>query len=292
MTGKIIKGIAGFYYVHVVHKGIYECKAKGIFRNRNIKPLVGDDVNIDILNEEEKKGNISEILPRKNELIRPAVSNIDQALVVFAVASPNPNFNLLDRFLILMEKQGIKTVICFNKSELIDLEGREFIKSIYKNADYKVIFTSAYENKGIDDIIEVIKGKTTVFAGPSGVGKSSILNIIMPDANSQTGEISEKIGRGKHTTRHTEIFNAFDDTYILDTPGFSSIFIEEMEKEDLKDYFPEFEKHEEKCKFKGCSHISEPSCGVKEALHNGLISDFRYDNYMLLYNELNERKKY
>ena len=292
MQGKIIKGIAGFYYVHVVHSGIYECKAKGIFRNKNIKPLVGDNVLIDVVDEADKKGNVVEILPRNSELVRPAVANVDQALVVFSVKSPIPNFNLLDRFLLIMEEQNVDTVICFNKSELISDEEKEMFKNIYKHCEYRIIFTSTYEKTGINDIMKEIENKTTVFAGPSGVGKSSILNMIMPDANSKTGTLSEKVDRGKHTTRHTEIFNISGETYILDTPGFSSIYIPDIEKEELGDLYPEFRKYEAKCRFTGCSHISEPDCGVKDALEKGRIHPSRYDNYILIYNEISERKKY
>ncbi len=180
MQGKIIKGIAGFYYVHVVHSGIYECKAKGVFRNKKIKPLVGDDVEIEILDEEKKLGNISNIFMRKNELIRPAVANIDQAIVVFAIADPMPNLNLLDRFLVMMERSDIQTIICFNKVDLVKEDEVLKYKDIYVNAGYHVIFTSTMMNMGIQDVFRLINGKTTAFAGPSGVGKSSLLNALMP----------------------------------------------------------------------------------------------------------------
>lgn len=292
MQGKIIKGIAGFYYVHVVHSGIYECKAKGIFRNKKIKPLVGDDVDIEILDEEKKLGNISNILIRKNELIRPAVANINQAIVVFAIAEPMPNLNLLDRFLVMMERSDIDTIICFNKMDLVDEEEILKYRDIYVNAGYHVIFTSTLLNMGVEDVHRLINGKTTAFAGPSGVGKSSLLNALMPEANSQTGEISEKIKRGKHTTRHTEIFNVCDNTYLMDTPGFSSLYTNDFECEDLKWYFREFSDYNETCRFKGCVHVSEPNCSVKQALTEGKISQSRYDNYLLLFNEIKNRKKY
>lgn len=292
MQGKIIKGIAGFYYVHVVHSGIYECKAKGIFRNKKVKPLVGDNVEIDIIDEINHIGNIIEIAERTNELIRPAVANINQSLVVFAVMKPNPNINLLDRFLVMMERQNIPVIICFNKTDLANEDDIISLKDIYVSAGYHVIFTSTINGNGVDDVKRMLKGKTTALAGPSGVGKSSMLNAIIPDANSETGGISEKIGRGKNTTRHTEIFNLEDDTYIMDTPGFTSLYSNDFEKEFLKDYFPEFREYEGKCRFSGCVHENEPDCAVKEALNAGIINKSRYDNYLIMLDEIKNRKKY
>lgn len=292
MQGKIIKGIAGFYYVHVVHSGIYECKAKGIFRNKKIKPLVGDNVEIDIIDEEKRIGNIVEIAERTNELIRPAVANIDQSLVVFAVMRPDPNINLLDRFLVMMERQDVPVIICFNKVDLVPEEELIELRDNYVNAGYHVIFTSTLNGNGVEDVKRILIGKTTAFAGPSGVGKSSMLNAIIPDANSETGGISEKIGRGKNTTRHTEIFNLEDETYIMDTPGFTSLYTNDFEKEELKWYFPEFREYEGKCRFNGCIHENEPDCAVKNALEEGKISESRYKNYLQMLDEIKNRKKY
>lgn len=292
MQGKIIKGIAGFYYVHVVHSGIYECKAKGIFRNKKIKPLVGDNVEIDIIDEEKWIGNIVEIAERTNELIRPAVANIDQSLVVFAVMRPDPNINLLDRFLVMMERQDVPVIICFNKVDLVPEEEMIELRDTYVNAGYHVIFTSTLNGNGVEDVKRILIGKTTAFAGPSGVGKSSMLNAIIPDANSETGGISEKIGRGKNTTRHTEIFNLEDETYIMDTPGFTSLYTNDFEKEELKWYFPEFREYEGKCRFNGCIHENEPDCAVKDALEEGKISESRYKNYLQMLDEIKNRKKY
>lgn len=292
MQGKIIKGIAGFYYVHVVHSGIYECKAKGIFRNKKIKPLVGDNVEIDIIDEEKLIGNIVEIAERTNELIRPAVANIDQSLVVFAVMRPDPNINLLDRFLVMMERQDVPVIICFNKVDLVPEEELIELRDTYVNAGYHVIFTSTLNGNGVEDVKRILLGKTTAFAGPSGVGKSSMLNAIIPDANSETGGISEKIGRGKNTTRHTEIFNLEDETYIMDTPGFTSLYTNDFEKEELKWYFPEFKEYEGKCRFNGCIHENEPDCAVKNALEEGKISESRYKNYLQMLDEIKNRKKY
>lgn len=292
MQGKIVKGIAGFYYVHVVESGLYECKAKGVFRKEKIKPLVGDIVEIDILDEEEKKGNIVEILERKNELIRPAVANIDQALVVFAVTKPKPHFNLLDRFLIMMESKEIPVILCFNKKDIATEPEIQELKDIYEICDYQMVFTSALQEENVDELKELLRGKTTAIAGPSGVGKSSLINIFQPDANMETGSISEKIERGKHTTRHSELIWIEDDTYIMDTPGFSSLYTNEFEKEELKYYFREFEEYEGQCKFLGCDHIHEPNCAVKQALEEGKIHPVRYKNYLEMYNELKDKRRY
>ncbi len=291
MQGKIIKGIAGFYYIYANHN-VYECKAKGIFRNQKVKPLVGDDVEISILDEDEKKGNIDAILPRHSELIRPAVANVDQALVVFAAASPEPNWNLLDRFLLMMEKQHVPVVICFNKTDLIDDDRFAQYQKIYAKSGYRVISSSTYEEHGMDVILDVLKGKTTALAGPSGVGKSSIMNMLNPDANMDTGVISTKIARGKHTTRHSEIIPVGEDTYLVDTPGFSSIYFYDMEPEELKNYYKEFEEYEPYCKFGGCNHIGERDCGIKQAVEAGEIASSRYENYKLFFDELKEKRRY
>lgn len=292
MQGKIIKGIAGFYYIHTMDDNIYECKAKGVFRNQKIKPLVGDNVEMDIISEDERTGNVVDILPRKNELIRPAVANIDQTLVVFASLSPEPNFNLLSRFLVMMDWNEIPTIICFNKADQVDEEEIARLTGIFAKSGAKVIVTSVVTNEGIDELKNFLVGKTTALAGPSGVGKSSILNAIFPDANSRTGNISEKINRGKHTTRHSEIFHVDTDTYIMDTPGFTSLDYANIEDINLHYYFNEFEPYEGQCRFNGCVHVNEPDCKVKEALSNGEISQIRYDIYLEMYNEMKAKRKY
>lgn len=292
MRGKIIKGIAGFYYVHTAHSKIYECKAKGIFRYKNQKPLVGDDVEIEVLDEQKSTGNIVEIAERKNSLIRPEVANIDQALIVFAVKSPAPNLNLLDRFLVMMEVQDISCVIAFSKSDLAEENDVRKLCDIYERAGYQCLNISTLEDINIDKIEDILRNRTTALAGPSGVGKSTLLNRLVPHANMETGGISRKIERGKHTTRHSEVFCAGENTYIFDTPGFSSMYITDFEKEDLKNYFPEFDRYLGQCRFHGCVHVSEPGCRVKEALQQGEISESRYQNYVFLYNELKNTKKY
>ena len=292
MTGKIIKGISGFYYVHDGKSDVFQCKAKGVFRNRKIKPLVGDDVEFEITDEKDKEGNITEILPRKNSLIRPAVANIDQAIVVFALMDPEPNLNLLDRFLVMMETQQIPVTICFNKADLTKAGEEEKYRAIYEPAGYDVVFISVYEKEGMDEIRKRIAGKTTVLAGPSGVGKSSLTNCLYPEAEMETGSVSEKIRRGRHTTRHSQLFFLGEKTFMMDTPGFSSMYVEDMEAGDLKEYFPEFKQYEDGCRFLGCVHVGEKICGIKEAVEGGKISRSRYDNYVLMYQELKEKRRY
>lgn len=290
MQGKIIKGIAGFYYVHVPGQGIYECKAKGIFRKEQVKPLVGDDVEIDLLDESERTGNIRTLLPRSSQLVRPAVANVDQALVIFSITHPQPNFNLLDRFLIMMRQQGLPCVICLNKLDL-DQEGRgQDYAEIYRACGYPVLIVSAAEKRGIGQLKDVLRGRTTTVAGPSGVGKSSLVNCLQSGTVMETGEISQKIGRGRHTTRHSELIALEEDTYILDTPGFSSLGLFDLEKEHLTAYYPEFGDYEASCRFGGCTHTAEPECAVKQALEQGRISRLRYENYCQLFEELKTKK--
>lgn len=292
MQGKIVKGIAGFYDVHIEGKGVFACKAKGIFRKEQRKPLVGDNVEMDILDENALTGNITGILPRRNALLRPAVANIDQALVIFAIVRPDPNYNLLDRFLASMHRQGIDSIICFNKQDIASNEEKENLQKAYGACGCHVVYASAQENEGIEELKALLQNKTTAVAGPSGVGKSSIINRLQSGICMQTGDISKKIARGKHTTRHSELIYIQDSTYIMDTPGFSSLHLADMEKEELKNYYPEFAAYEPMCKFQGCVHIHEPKCAVREALSEGRISEMRYQNYCLLYEELKMRKKY
>ncbi len=298
MQGKIMKGIAGFYYVHCEDGNVYECKAKGIFRKDHNKPLVGDLVEMDVLDKNELTGNVVRILPRRNKLFRPAVANIDQAAVIFACKDPQPNFNLLDRFLITMEYLDVPVILCFTKSDLTDEAEMKKMIRVYEMSGYPVCFVSTKKEKngeqdpGMNKLCELLDGKVTAFAGPSGVGKSSLLNYLYPDAEMETGDISEKIKRGKHTTRHSELFYIGNETYLFDTPGFSSLDFSQMDKTKLELYFPEFDPYLGFCRFNGCTHISEPSCAVKAALEDGKISASRYENYKLFYSELASAKKY
>lgn len=291
MQGKIIKGIAGFYYIDT-GSDVYECRAKGIFRNQGVKPLVGDDVEMDIIDESEKTGNVVSVLPRKNQLLRPPVSNVDQAVIIFAIVKPDPNYNLLDRFLIMMKQQNLPVVICFNKQDIATQEEQDALAAAYEKCGYKVIFMSVKERQGVEELEEILKGKTSVLAGPSGVGKSSLINYLYPEASMETGELSKKIHRGKNTTRHSELFHikrlsdGDNNTYIMDTPGFTSLYLKDVTPENLMEYYTEFEEFEPECRFGGCSHIHEPDCGVKNALGKGLIAKVRYDNYKLIYEDL------
>lgn len=278
--------------MHTGAGGVYTCKAKGIFRKEQKKPLVGDDVELTVLNEADKEGTIDKLLPRKNELIRPAVANVDQALVIFAIKKPQPNLNLLDRFLIMMEQQHVPSIICFNKQDIADEEERIALERAYACSGCRVVSVSASQQENIGELRALLEGKTTTVAGPSGVGKSSLINSLKPDKYMETGAISEKIDRGKHTTRHSELIRLGEDTYIMDTPGFTSLGLFSLEKEELRYYYPEFAPYEGKCRFQGCVHLHEPDCMVKQALEQEKISRIRYDNYCLLYEELKGQKKY
>lgn len=340
MRGKIIRGVGGFYYVHAADGEVYECRAKGIFRKEKVKPLVGDNVEISILDEQERAGNVDELLPRRNMLIRPAAANVDQALVVFALTQPKPNLNLLDRFLILMNRQDIPVIICFNKADLAEEDFMRSLEQIYRGCGCEVCFVSVAQREGLDRVRSLLVSKTTVLAGPSGVGKSSLTNALLGGQHMEVGEISKKVDRGKHTTRHTELMglppmtageavasafgqdkndNHLDSmangeaqipaygpdrngtssdlwetgsSYILDTPGFSSLYLQGIEYEELKEYFHEFAPYEPLCRFQGCMHLKEPDCAVKEAVGNGEIHSARYESYVLLAEELKGRKKY
>ena len=294
MQGKIIKGIAGFYYVAVGEPGIYECKARGVFRMDHSKPLVGDNVEIDIISQSDRTGNIVRILPRRNSLIRPAVANIDTALVIFAVKTPEPNRGLLDRFLIMMQMQNIPTSICFNKCDLLensDLDRFEEMKQAYVRAGYPVFEVSAAKNTGTDELKKHITGQTVTVAGPSGVGKSSLINLLQPSVHMETGSISEKIDRGKHTTRHAELIPIDSGTFICDTPGFSSLELYDIEAEELWKYYPEFLESGFSCRYSDCIHVNEPDCCIKEKVMKGSIARSRYESYLEIYGNLKNKKK-
>ena len=285
LKGRIIKGIGGLYFVDTSN-GIIECSVRGIFRKSKITPTVGDYVNI--LTLSDKNGIIEEILERKNILIRPRVSNIDCAVITFSIISPNINIDLLDRFLILAESQNIENIIiCINKSDLANKDDVNLITNLYGKI-YPVVFTSTLNNKGIEDLKNLIDKKVTVFAGPSGVGKSSLINAILPNVSLKTGDISKKIERGKHTTRQVELLEAWKGTYIVDSPGFTSLTIDFVEKDKLDYYFKEFRDFLGNCKFYDCKHLHEPNCAIKEQIGKN-ISEERYNRYTKLLNELLER---
>ena len=284
MQGIIIKGIGGFYYVKAEDSNIYECKARGIFRKENIKPMIGDRVLIAVTDSQH--GSIDKIEPRITELIRPPVANIDTLIIVCAAKNPDPDFYLTDKLLLIAELKGITPALCINKT---DLESAKKIKEVYKNTGYRIFEACAAEDRLPDGLDDFLKGKTTAFAGLSGVGKSSILNMIV-DRSVETGSISEKIGRGKHTTRHVELFELDGGGFVLDTPGFSSLQPDMTDCSELALYFPEMAALSSECRFKGCAHISEPDCAVKNALSLGKISEERYLSYTKMYEILKNRK--
>ncbi|WP_370838637.1 ribosome small subunit-dependent GTPase A [Intestinibacter bartlettii] len=290
IEGRIIKGIGGFYYIET-EKGLYECRARGIFRKNKITPLVGDFVKISVVDEDNKKGVVEEIQERKTELVRPPIANVNKALIVFAVKNPTPHLSLLDRFIVLAERENLEIVIILTKIDLDDDNTFEKIKNIYEPCGYKVIGVSNLENKNIDKVKEELKDNTVVFAGPSGVGKSSLLNQIDSNFQLKTGDVSDKIKRGKHTTRHAELFELKFGGMVADTPGFSSLTLDDIEDIDLKDYFIEFEYYDD-CKFGSrCIHQNEPNCAVKEAVENGEIPKERYESYIQLLNEIRQGKR-
>lgn len=292
MTGKIIKAISGFYYIHTSGDRIYSCRAVGIFRKLGIKPLVGDDAEFEILDEQTGEGSLTRILDRRNVLIRPAVANIDQAMVVFAVREPDINLNLLDRFLIYMGMQSIPVIVYFNKADLNRDGIMERLTAIYENAGYRVICGSTSSEETIAAIREALRGRTTVLAGPSGAGKSSLTNRLNDGVCMEVGELSAKIRRGKQTTRHTELFTIDPDSYVLDTPGFTSLFVTGTDTKELGCYYPEFSKYNVSCRYTGCSHIyeAEDICAVRRAVSSGEIPAERYENYRQIYEEIKDKE--
>ena len=290
MRGKIIKGIAGFYYV-VSGETTYACKAKGSFRSRGIKPLIGDDVEFAVTDEKDLEGNIEEILPRRNSLIRPLVSNADLGLAVIAAARPAPALYLLDKYLISMEMQDLPAVIVINKTDLAEDKGEQYAR-IYRQSGYEVFLVSTVTGEGIEELKARIRGKSAVLAGPSGVGKSSLTNLLCPDAQMQTGDISRKIERGKHTTRHSQFFRVEEDTYLCDTPGFTAVLVDSLLPEQLRLHMPELAALEGRCRYDDCMHLAEPGCKVKDAVEQGMIPVSRYESYRKIYEELRSIPRY
>ena len=290
LTGKIIKGIGGFYYVDAA-SALYECRARGVFRKQGITPLVGDIVDIEPT-AEEGVAFLTDIHERKSQMIRPAVANVDQVVLIFSCASPNPNPGLIDRFLINMQLQDMETVIVISKSDLVTTQELESLSDIYSRAGYKVITISNKTGAGMDAVRKLLSDKMTVLSGPSGVGKSSLINSLIPDSEIETGDISRKIGRGKNTTRHSEVFNIDETSYIIDTPGYSSIEVMCRDEGEVAPLMREFAPHLGSCRFTGCAHISEPDCAIKEAVEKGEISRVRYDSYVEIYESIKKRRKW
>lgn len=288
LNGKILKGIGGFYYIETAD-AVYECKARGVFRKQKITPLVGDDVTITIRSNGEN--TIDSIHPRKNFLVRPPVANIEQLFILSAACNPSPNLFLIDKMTAIAINKGIEPIIVFTKCDLMDLS--EFEK-IYKNSGLKTVCISSVTKDGIDTVKEWISGKVSAFTGNSGVGKSTLLNSICEGLNLDTGEISEKLGRGRHTTRAVELYKVCDG-YVADTPGFSSFDIEKNESvalEDIQYCFPEFQPYLGKCKFVSCSHTVDKGCAVLEALSDGKIEKTRHESYKAMYSDAKELKKW
>ena len=286
--GIIVKGIGGFYYISY-ENNIYECKARGKFRNKKITPLVGDYV-LFTFDENINQGVIDHILDRDVELVRPPIANVEQAIIVFALKNPDPNFTLLDKILIMSEYHNLELKICINKIDLNDDKLLKEISEIYETTGYELIPCSTKEDIGIKRIKEILRDKISVFAGPSGVGKSSILNKVQSGLELKTGEISSKIKRGKHTTRHSELLQLACGGWVADSPGFTSLSIDYIDAEELGYLFPEFKPFLENCKFSNCFHINEPDCGVKEGLEEGYIKQNRYNNYVYFLEQIQETR--
>lgn len=290
MEGLVIKGIGGFYYVDT-GSDIIEAKGRGIFKKDGITLAVGDRVGLEIIDDAEKKGIINSIYPRKNQFIRPPIVNVDTFVVVFAASKPKPNLVLVDKFLVMAQMHGVEAIICINKSDLVSPEVLAEYRAIYENI-YPVITVSARTGEGMEELKYSISAKTAALAGPSGVGKSTILNYLIPHANMETGSISEKTKRGKHTTRHVEIFKADGGGRIFDTPGFTSFEIMEAEEDDLMHFYPDIERYSGKCYFDNCRHLKEPQCAVREALNEGKIHRLRYESYAANMEEIRNRRRY
>ena len=290
MEGLIVKGIGGFYYVDTGSE-IIEAKGRGIFKKDGITLAVGDRVELEIIDETGRKGVINSIYPRKNQFIRPPIVNVDTFVVVFAASKPKPNLVLVDKFLVMAEMHGVEAVICINKSDLVSRDELDEYRNVYDGI-YPVIAVSARTGEGMDELKKAISGKTAAFAGPSGVGKSTITNALVPHANMETGSISEKTKRGRHTTRHAEIFKAEGGGRIFDTPGFTSFEIMEADEDSLMHYYPDIEHFSGDCYYDNCRHLKEPQCAVREALKEGKIHRLRYESYSANMEEIKNRRKY
>lgn len=289
INGRIVKGIGGFYYVESSDSSeLAECRARGVLRHQKIKPMVGDFVSI----SQDREGNmaIAKIEKRKNAFVRPPVANVDIAIIVFAAVDPEPNFLLLDKLLIASEEKQVEPIICITKTDIAERPVIDQIKEIYSQTPYTFIEMHDNDQEALNRLEACVSGKTSFLAGPSGVGKSTLANRLCSQASMETGALSQKLGRGRHTTRHVELLKLKTGGYLLDTPGFSSLQLNEtITPEDLRYFFPEFE--EGRCRFNTCLHHNEPDCYVKEQLENGKISKSRYENYIYLLKEMMNKRK-
>lgn len=288
--GRIVKALSGFYYVADGER-LFSCRARGLFKKKGAKvnPLVGDWVVYDAINEEE--GYVMEVGERTSELVRPPIANVDQAVLVFSMFKPAFSALLLDKFLVHTEHAGIDSVIILSKADQVPEEEIAAIVAKYEAIGYRVIPTSTKQPRGLDEVRDLLHDRISVFAGQSGVGKSSLINALFPGTSLQTGDVSEKLGRGKHTTRHVELIPLAGGGYVADTPGFSSLEFADMDELDLAEAFRDFARRSPDCKFRGCLHVSEPSCAVQEAVAAGEVSRERYDHYLQFRDELKEYQR-
>ncbi|AKG34539.1 ribosome small subunit-dependent GTPase A [Paenibacillus durus] len=296
--GVIVKALSGYYYVKPLREGkispedeIVQCRARGIFKKRGQSPLVGDRVIYSLT--ENGEGTVDELHPRDSELIRPPVANVTLAVLLFSVREPDLNLQLLDKFLVHIEHSGLDTIIVLTKQDLAEEDGKSIahVKELYERIGYEVMVTSSRTGSGSEELRKRLAGAISVFAGQSGVGKSSLLNRLVPGLSLETSEISMRLGRGRHTTRHVELMDIGDGGYVADTPGFSQLDFLELGVEELSSCFREFVPFAAECKFRGCSHLHEPGCRVIEALEAGEISDSRYEHYKLFFNEMKDKKR-
>ncbi|NLV15862.1 MAG: ribosome small subunit-dependent GTPase A [Syntrophomonadaceae bacterium] len=287
VNGLIIKRYSGFYYVQTQDNRIFECKLRGKLKDGRL--LVGDRVKFTLTGSET--GIIDTVLARDAELRRPAIANVNQVLVVMSYVEPIPNLHLLDRLLILIENQGLEAVIVLNKCDLAGNEQVETIIEYYTSIGYPVVSTSTKKNIGIQELADIIKGSITVLAGPSGVGKTSLLNVLIPGMEMKTDQVSRKLARGKHTTRHVELFPLISGGWLADTPGFGVVDLPAMKREELKSLFRGFSQLAEKCRFINCIHAGEKECGVKDAVEKGVIPASRYQSYMIGLTEIIEKER-
>lgn len=289
LSGVITKGIGGFYYVDTVDR-IYECRARGRFRKENIVPMVGDRVDIDI-DDRTKQGYVINIHDRKNQMQRPVVANIDQVIIVFAAKKPDINISLLQKFLVYGESVRLKIIVCINKIDLDESNEMNPIIAMLSSVPYDFICTSVLKAIGINELKEKLKDNISVFAGPSGAGKSSLLNSISPGLFLKTGDLSRKTDRGTHTTRHAELIKLDSGGLVVDTPGFTSFELVDIDERELQYLFPEFQSHLN-CRFPSCRHYKEPECGVKEAVDAGIIDSIRYEHYIQILSEIKKNRRY
>ena len=292
--GTIVKGYSGFYYVSYEGE-LYECSLRGKNRQKKVKFLPGDKVLFRIgagVDDDTRGGAIEELMPRKNELVRPPVANLDQLVILTALADPAPDLRLIDRLTVFAQWNEVTPVLCFNKADLVSKEEQEKLKEIYAATGFPMVFCSTVTGEGIEDVKTLLHGKFSVLAGNSGVGKSSLMNAISDRWNLATGHVSEKLGRGRHTTRHVELFQLDSDTLLADTPGFSTLTVpEDVKREELSRLFPEFLNRLSDCRFATCMHKNEPDCAVKDALKNGEIAQSRYDNYLAFLEEVIQQER-